>query len=504
MKKSVILLAVLLGLILLPACSQTPVSEETSASDTTQTTEAPSLSGETAPESSASEEISSTPDETTTSLEDIFTMPPETITIQMEIIDPSTTTPQETTSAPATNARPYVTTHPDHRETLVSTPATGAPEGYGTTAPAETTSAPAATTAPQHVHTFDVKTADAKHFAADADADHGTLFYLSCACGEMSKDTFEQGRKATEFAPVGSKKDLLDGKKILFVGCSYTYYGNTVIKKTNDVRSQEKRSDDQGYFYQLCKANGAEVSVTNWTYGDHALSDILSGKCATGRSCDGTDHLRDLTDRSFDYVVLQDLNQPQGRTVEQYVETIKGYAKLFTDVNPNVKILYAIHTGVYYHTYKLQLPYYSYYRQMPALKLLEEEGIISVVDWGLPIADIIGGTASVPGSKQTYNGNSFVVANTEKDGYHPNMLTGYLISLSVYCTITGETAVGQPYAFCTDTTLDAAFSATKYRAAYYKYDKKTNFVDVLNSPEEMEALQKIFNRYQDMKVYLTY
>ena len=431
-------------------------------------------------------------------------LPPEEGATLSESAENTTVVPTEsTTVVPTESTSAPVTTHPDHRETLSPVPETSAPDGYGTTSPEQTTSAPAVTTAPQHVHAFDVKTADAKHFAADADADHGTLYYLSCACGEMGQDTFEQGRKTSEASAVGAGKDLLDGKKVLFVGCSYIYYGHAVIKKTNTVRSQTDRSDDEGYFYQLCKANGADVSVTNWTYGNHKLKDILSDTCDAGTNCAGTSHLSDLKDRSFDYVILQDLNQPKGESVDQYVEQIKSYAKIFTDANPDVKILYAIHTAVYYHTYKLEMPHYSYYRQMPAMKKLEQEGI-QVIDWGLPIADVIRGAASVPGSKQTYNGNSFIVAASEKDGYHPNMLAGYLTALTVYCSITGQTAIGQPYSFCTDTSIDSAFSAAKYRATYYKYDKKTNFVDVLASAEEMAGLQKVVNRYLDMKVYLTY
>ena len=49
---------------------------------------------------------------------------------------------------------------------------------------------------------------------------------------------------------------MLSGKKILFIGNSYTYYGNAVMHKGYSVLTQEARSGDQGWFYQLCKAKG--------------------------------------------------------------------------------------------------------------------------------------------------------------------------------------------------------------------------------------------------------
>ncbi len=52
----------------------------------------------------------------------------------------------------------------------------------------------------------------------------------------------------------------LDGKNVLIVGNSYVYYGNTVIGKDNSLVEQKYRENDTGYFYQLCKANGAAVN----------------------------------------------------------------------------------------------------------------------------------------------------------------------------------------------------------------------------------------------------
>ena len=59
----------------------------------------------------------------------------------------------------------------------------------------------------------------------------------------------------------------LDGKKILFIGNSFVYYGGAV-----EHGSQKKA--DKGWFYQICKANGDDVTVYDCTYGSHHLYDF--------------------------------------------------------------------------------------------------------------------------------------------------------------------------------------------------------------------------------------
>ena len=52
----------------------------------------------------------------------------------------------------------------------------------------------------------------------------------------------------------------LDGTKAIFIGNSYIYYGNCVIYG-NETQS------DIGYFHQICKANGDDVTVYDYTFG---------------------------------------------------------------------------------------------------------------------------------------------------------------------------------------------------------------------------------------------
>ena len=70
-------------------------------------------------------------------------------------------------------------------------------------------------------------------------------------------------------------------KKIIFIGNSYSYYGNMVQFYSWDVSDKKtllKRfTQEKGGFYQLCKQNGVNFSVTNWTFGSHTLQDLFGG-----------------------------------------------------------------------------------------------------------------------------------------------------------------------------------------------------------------------------------
>lgn len=89
---------------------------------------------------------------------------------------------------------------------------------------------------------------------------------------------------------------MLDGKKFIFIGNSFTHYGGTVIAKTCDILHQPLRTNDDGYFYNLCKLNGAETAVTCWCYGGHRLKDIFGDVCEVShKSCLGQNHMSYLT-----------------------------------------------------------------------------------------------------------------------------------------------------------------------------------------------------------------
>ncbi len=316
------------------------------------------------------------------------------------------------------------------------------------------------------------------------------LVLSSCA------DTKGESKESYTAAPGTNAATALDGKKVIFVGCSYTYYGNTVHRgamyqdSQNKVFSQEERSNDQGFFYQLCKANGAEVSVTDWTYGGHDLTDLFNGKCNAERGHDGHDHTADLVDRAFDYVILQEIQPPGVWSAEKYLENTEGIMAFFREANPDVKFYYVVHDGVYTQRYK---PGWK-----KSIALIEQAGA-TIIDWGTLAWDVWNGTEEVIGAAQIYNKNSFIVSRVAGDGYHPNPLSAYLNSLMTYCAITGETAVGQPHSFCTE---DAS-ALKRFKSSYYKWDdpkteedeRETNFVEILSSEADVKGLQTLADQY---------
>ena len=104
--------------------------------------------------------------------------------------------------------------------------------------------------------------------------------------------------------PLGAK--ALHNKKVIIIGNSHTYVGGMVGTVSQDKMEISDRDHDKGYFYHLCKENGADVEVLNWTFGNHSLKDLFSGNCQANRKCgNGADHFSPLTDNNFDYVIFQ-------------------------------------------------------------------------------------------------------------------------------------------------------------------------------------------------------
>lgn len=303
----------------------------------------------------------------------------------------------------------------------------------------------------------------------------------------------------------------LDGKKILLVGNSYTYYGCTGLAWGYDVEDTETmkaRFDDPGYLYQLCRLNGADVSVVNWTYGSHTLQDLFGGGCFDKNRHPGYDHLADLrkySDMNFDYVVIQAPTGGAITNIEDY-KCLLGYVcNIFREVNPDVEIIYSIPTLLYTQQDE---------RGTEILEANDEiinEFDLAEANWGKLIADILSGEAIVENATQEYTNNTFLVSKSADDGFHPNLLTGYICTQMIYSIITGEAALGQDYSFCLDGNLhiwfDLDFIFNKQK--YYKYDnispegsektlfgdELTNFPEVFRSPDDMAGIQKLIDAY---------
>lgn len=281
----------------------------------------------------------------------------------------------------------------------------------------------------------------------------------------------------------------LDGKKVIFFGNSHTYYGRTVEDK-GQTATIEDRVNDQGLFYQFCKANGIDVSVTNYTFGEHELADFYSGSCAAGKGHDGYNHLEDIGDFNYDYVILQQGTKDPENDLVGDVQKMKA---LFTAVNPNVKVIFLVH----------QRAYTNDYAWLAKVKELENIGV-TVVDWGGMLADILDGDVTVPNSTFTYDQNSFIISKSSSDGYHPNLLTGYITTLMTYCAITGEKAEGQLWNLGADHSILGDAALASYRSTYYKYNNVTNFDAILKSKTEMTAIQKLIDQYMKDKSFRNY
>ena len=305
-----------------------------------------------------------------------------------------------------------------------------------------------------------------------------------CGCAE----TVQPEETATE-TTVSAAQKALDGKKIIFIGNSHTYVGNVVTQTNNSQPSQEKRSNNKGLFWILCQRQGCNVEVTNWTFSSHGLASIFQNPCGVEGSCHGLNHEEYLTDRYFDYVVIQPGVGEKSET--NIAADIQYVVDFFRKENPDVKFALLGNASVYgnnatNHPYPGITGYYT---------TLAEEGFI-MADWGGLVNDLIHEKVKPEGSAMPYFKKSFII----KDGFHPNMLSGYLASAMLYCAITGEKAENLP----TDLFLNSAMeiSLDNHLQKSYADPSDTNFKTALTAESELKGLHKLIDRYLEEKPYL--
>ena len=314
-----------------------------------------------------------------------------------------------------------------------------------------------------------------------------TLLLSLTACGAAEpatapQETSEATTAATEATTPQTSIDALDGKKIIFIGNSYTFYGRVVHNQGYTTLSQKERTDNRGLFYYLCKEKGIDVEVTNWTFGGHDLTDSMGNNCTMNQDCAGKDHLSYLTEPYFDYVCIQPFFEAEyaGDLITHLTPTLE----FFRQANPDVKFL-------------LLVPHATYFRNFvwkDELQAAVDAGI-TVVNWGGLFDDLINKRITVPGGTQQYFFATFVISKDEDDGHHQNLLGGYITAMMTYCAITGESAVGQPYGFADDTSLHPSFNMDQFKKDCYILEPFTNFVDIYRSETEMLGLQTLADRY---------
>jgi len=285
--------------------------------------------------------------------------------------------------------------------------------------------------------------------------------------------------------------NALDGKKVIFIGNSHTYKGGVVNYISNENIKQEPRSNDLGLFYLLCQANNCQVQVTNWTFSGHGLQNLFGQSCSMNTPCGGQMHEAQLVDRYFDYVVV---TPGVGTSSVQLLPDNMAYIKdFFLKENPNAKFICLGNASVYGHN-KESAPYpgiTGYY------KTLEQEGWL-IADWGRVVSDLITGEAQLPGTKESFTKNSFIV----KDGFHPNMLSGYIATVMTYCMITGQPAANQSPTFFIDNPAFTGMIEQQVNGSYTLGQQDTNFNKVLLSESEMTGLLQLVDEQLAQKPYL--
>ena len=308
-------------------------------------------------------------------------------------------------------------------------------------------------------------------------------FLFGCGSEPAPVTATETTAETTEPFVELTGKEALQGKRIMFIGNSYLFCGYTVLQGDCNVVLQDDRENDQGIFYQLCKANGIDVSVTSWAFGSHSMCDFFDGYCAAGRECDGIDHEIHITNPYFDYVVLQ--FHSERNYTGNVLEYLSNEMEFFRKANPNVKFI-------------MHVPHMAYHKSRPMwlndIDELAEAGVL-IADWGQLCHDVAQGNVQVPGATQEYDLSTFVISWSETDGFHQNMLCGYLNALMIYCAITGESAVGQPWEFTNDSSLHPKMDWERAKALHYSYNSTTNFIEVFQSEADMLGLQQLADQY---------
>ena len=269
------------------------------------------------------------------------------------------------------------------------------------------------------------------------------------------------------------KQISLNGKKVLFVGNSFVYYGNCVIDGSGE--------SDKGYFYQLARANGEDVTVINHTYGGRTLSYIYENHLPKDR-----EYYKDV-----ECVFMSEA----GQNNEELVEDCKRIAELLPE---NARAFYLCHEYTYKADHKTIKDSFAPLRDMG----------FTIVNWGGLVYDIWNGNVTVPGATLTFDRWSFIKNNKgflngygavgegkSGDCHHQNPLSGYLTALMAYCAATKRSAALQAYGFCSDASIHPFFDFEAFKRAHYNGVTETNFDKIIKSEADMKGLMLLADEY---------
>lgn len=251
----------------------------------------------------------------------------------------------------------------------------------------------------------------------------------------------------------------LDGTKAIFIGNSFIYFGNCVI-----YGSETKT--DVGYFHQICKANGDDVTVYNYTFGGKDAKWIYEN------------HLINTTEEfrnSIDYVFISESIRNSSDIVER--------VSLVGDLFPNAKEKIFLSHASSAQSGEEQV--------VKGINALKAEGYL-IANWGSLVYDVWRGAVKVPDAACTYEKDSFIV--NKEDNHHQNLLSGYITAQMAYCVVSGVSAIGQNYSFCGDNGIHLRFGFEKFKQDFYN-PNSTNFDEIFASPSDMLGLQELMDQY---------
>ena len=258
--------------------------------------------------------------------------------------------------------------------------------------------------------------------------------------------------------------ESFDKKRIAFVGNSFTFYGKCVNVNAFDGL-------DDGYFYQLAKSFGDNVTVTNFTWGGASFWHKGSGFAQRMLY----ERMKELHPAYY--------NNPEGLPVEDFYRqdavVLQQSGDRIQETYEDARLIMSLFApetvfGFYITTYDA---FHNFEPSIEAAERIRDGGGV-YIPLGHLVNDIIKGNAIVKDSEFEYNKNSFIVCK-EGDGFHPNTLTGYLTALTVY------------YAFTERDITDAAygFACGLDKEKHYTLGD-TNHGDILCSDKELRALKE--------------
>ncbi len=261
-----------------------------------------------------------------------------------------------------------------------------------------------------------------------------------------------------------------DGKKVVFIGNSFVYYGGC-------VEPGNQRRPNNGIFKKLCASMGENVTVYNCTYGGHRLLDFTEEGCkfekkCLGTPCFGSDLLRDLDLDDIDVVFISEA----GYNNVNFVQDTKNIIARFK--NPKTEFVYLVHTYTHYHKHD---------HVLDGLEVLRKEGV-KIADWGLVCYRL---TERDQNPDAYFYGHDTFIKN-KGDRFHPNPLSGYITALTAYAAVTGRSVVGMPRQFCNTILFPAdSHGFDGFIDNHYENRSDTNFTKIFSDDAEMKKIQAL-------------